>query len=343
VIIPHAGGLEILRECLGSLAATSGVELEIVIVDNGSGETPSEWGIESFPSAHVLRYECKLGFAAACNRGVEAASGEFMFLFNNDAIVEPSAILQLAELLASDPTICAVQPKILWYDNPRYFDYSSAAGGLIDLYGIPFARGRVFETVEEDAGQYDDLAEVFWGAGAALMIRRDLYLQAGGLEEPFFAHMEEIDLLWRLQLMGYRILVLPQAVVRHRGAVTIKSGSFLKLYLNHRNSLAMLVRNYSISSLARYLPLRLGMDIAFGLKSLLRLDFLRFWAVTRAGLWILFSLGYLIEGRRRVQALRQVPERIILNRMYPGSVAKQYFLRRRRTWQQIEKSAQRRR
>ncbi len=334
-VIPHAGGLEILRECLDSLAGTTGVELEIVIVDNGSGENPVEWGIGRFSNAQVLRYECKLGFAAACNRGVEAAKGEFVFLFNNDAVAEPGAIFALVKGMVSDPTIAAAQPKILWYGDPRLFDYSSACGGMIDRYGIPFARGRMFETLEEDHGQYDQPTEVFWGAGAALMLKRDLYLEAGGLEEPFFAHMEEIDLLWRLQLMGYRVMAFPDAVVRHRGAVTILSGSFLKLYLNHRNSLLMLLRNYSAASLWRYYPGRLLMDGAYGLLSLFRLDFRRFRAVLQANLWILFSPSYLIRGRRRVQRLRRVPEATILNRMFAGSVAWHYSVRRRRTWSQL--------
>ena len=335
-IIPHAGGLEILRECLHSLAACSGIDLEVVIVDNGSDEKPVDWEIDAFPNAQVLRFECRLGFAAACNRGVEAAHGEYIFLFNNDAVTDPGALKLLAEAMAADPEVVAVQPKILWYNDPRFFDYSSACGGLIDRYGIPFARGRLFETLELDTGQYDKPAQIFWGAGAALMIRRDKYLAAGGLEEPFFAHMEEIDLLWRLQLMGGRVEVVPAAVVRHRGAVTIKTGSFLKLYLNHRNSLAMMVRNYSLVSLLRFFPPRIAMDAAFALLSLFRLDFRRLWAVLRAGLWILLSPGYLIEGRRRVQRLRQVPDSTILSRMFPGSIAWHYYVRRRRTCTELE-------
>lgn len=337
-IVPHAGGIEIVRECLASLSAAPGVDLEVVIVDNGSGEEPADWGVGLLSKVQVLRYECKLGFAAACNRGVEAARGEFVFLFNNDAVARPDCVRLLAATLAADPTVGAAVPKLLNYYNPKQFDYSSACGGMVDRYGIPFARGRVFETLEEDHGQYDDPAEVFWGAGAALMTRRALYLEAGGLEEPFFAHMEEIDLLWRMQLMGYRVLTVPLAVARHRGAVTIPSSSFLKAYLNHRNSLAMLARNYGAGSLARYLPPRMAMDAAWGLNSLIQLDFRRFWAVMRAGCWFLLSLPYLIKGRRRVQRLRRVTESVILQRMYPGSVAWDYFVRGRRTWRELEKA-----
>ncbi len=339
-IIPHAGGVEILRECLDSLRDAREIDIEVVIVDNGSGENPADWGIGAFAKAQVLHYECKLGFAAACNRGVEASTGELSFLLNNDAISDPGSVKILAETLASNPSLGAVQPKILSYFDRKKFDYSSACGGLIDRYGIPFARGRIFDFVEEDNGQYDQPAEVFWGAGAALMIRRELFLEAGGLEEPFFAHMEEIDFLWRLQLMGWSVMAIPSATAFHRGAVTIKSGSFLKLYLNHRNSLAMLVRNYSTASLCKYFPVRLAMDAIWALFCLMRLDFIKFVAVSRAGIWIWLSLPYLITGRRRVQRLRRVSDDSIKLRMYNGSIAFQFYGRGIRRAKELKGNAE---
>ena len=310
---------------MNSLKDTSDVDLEVIIVDNGSGENPADWGINDFANAQVLRYECKLGFAAACNRGVEAAHGEFIYLFNNDAVSTPDSIRILALRLASDKSIGAIQPKILSYFDHASFDYSSACGGQIDKFGIPFALGRIFDAVEKDTGQYDLENEIFWGAGAALMVRRSLYLESGGLEEPFFAHMEEIDFQWRLQLMGYRIQVVPAAIAYHRGAVTIKSGSFQKLFLNHRNSLAMLIRNYSLISLVKYLPVRMMMDCGWAIYCLIRLDFVKFLAVCRAGIWIWVSLPYLITGRRRVQRLRRVNDSSIGSRIYNGSIAFQYY------------------
>jgi GT2 family glycosyltransferase len=282
-----------------------------------------------------LRYECKLGFAAACNRGVEATHSDLVFLFNNDAVVEPDAVALLAEALESDPTVGAIQPKILSYANRSHFDYASACGGMLDRLGIPYARGRLIETVDEDLGQFDQPVDVFWGAGAALMIRTSLYLRAGGLEEPFFAHMEEIDLLWRLHLMGSRVRVLPTAVAYHHGAVTIKSGSFRKMYLNHRNSLAMMFRNYGFGSLIRYLPIRMMLDVAWGVFCLIKLDFVKFWAVLRAGGWFWISLPYLISGRRRVQRLRQVSESEILKQLSPFSIAYLYYIRRIRTSSEV--------
>ncbi|MFH0765473.1 MAG: glycosyltransferase family 2 protein, partial [Calditrichota bacterium] len=260
-IIPHAGGRELLTACVDSLSASQAVELETIIVDNGVVSDVDESLRSRAPSVHILRYECNIGFAAACNRGVEAASGDFVFLLNNDAVVDPDCLFKLAQYLTDNPEVAACQPKILSLLKPGWFDYSSAAGGEMDVYGYPFAQGRIFDTVEPDHGQYDDTRYIFWGAGAALMIRRELFLAAGGLTEWFFAHMEEIDLLWRLQLMGYRVAVVGEAKAYHRGAMTIRAGSFRKFYLNHRNSLAMMVRNYSFFSLLKFLPVRLWLDL----------------------------------------------------------------------------------
>ncbi|NQT34819.1 glycosyltransferase family 2 protein [bacterium] len=335
-IIPHAGGRKLLDDCLKSLYLTKGVSFETIIIDNCSFEKVTDEPLGEYPDLRVLRYEHQLGFAGACNRGVEAASGEYIFLLNNDAVVLPDTIRLLSLALDDDNTVAACQPKILSLQQTGMFDYSSACGGEIDRYGFPFARGRIFDTVEDDNGQYDYGGYIFWGAGTALMIRRDLYLSAGGLEEPFFAHMEEIDLQWRLQLMGHRILVVPSAVVKHLGAATIHSESFTKMYLNHRNSLAMLFRNYSFRSLIRFFPARILLDFTAIIRSIFCGDFKRSWAVTRAGCWFWLSMPYLIKGRICTQRLRILSEREILLRIYPCSIVLQYFLSKRRTFGELK-------
>lgn len=335
-IIPHAGGRDILRDCLKSLSRTTDVKLQVIVVDNSTISDIDDDTLSIIPSVQILRYECKLGFAGACNRGVDAADGDYVFLLNNDAIVQPDSISKLAKKLADNPLTGACQPKILSLVKPGYFDYSSAAGGELDRFGYPFARGRVFGNIEQDVGQYDDDRDVFWGAGAALMIRRELYLQAGGLEEPFFAHMEEIDLLWRIHLMGYNVVAVSGAVVLHRGAMTIQNDSFQKIYLNHRNSIAMLFRNYGAFSLIRNLPVRVILDKILILYSIIRGDFKRIWAVTRAGCWFWISLPYLIGSRRRVQKLRRVPDKIIRQKLFAGSIVWQYYVNKHETWNDIQ-------
>ncbi len=335
-IIPHAGGRDILHDCLKSLSRTTDVKLQVIVVDNSTVSDIDSDTLSIIPDVQILRYECKLGFAGACNRGVDAADGEFKFLLNNDAVVEPDAIGILARKLKDNPLAGACQPKILSLVKPGFFDYSSAAGGELDRYGYPFARGRLFESVEEDVGQYDNDCEIFWGAGAALMIRRELYQKVGGLEEPFFAHMEEIDLLWRIHLIDYNVFAASSAVVYHRGAMTIQSDSFQKIYLNHRNSLAMLFRNYGTASLMRYLPLRAALDKILIIYSAFRGDFKRLWAVIRAGCWFWISLPYLIGSRKRIQKMRRVSEETILKKLFPGSIVWQYYVNKHKTWSDLQ-------
>jgi len=335
VIIPHAGGRELLRDCLHSISESRNPDVETLIVHNGPVDDVDEDTLKLVDKVQVLRFKRNIGFAAACNRGVEAASTEYVFLLNNDAVVKPDTIGVLAEKLASEDDISACQPKILSLIRPGMFDYSSAAGGEIDRYGYPFACGRVFDTIEEDNGQYDQEREIFWGAGAALMIRREHYIRAGGLEEPFFAHMEEIDLQWRFRLMGYRITSVPSVVAGHRGAVTIKEGSFGKYYLNHRNGLAMLFRNYSVKNLFKLLPVRLSLDLILVIYSIFKVDFVRARAVISAIIWFMLSLHYLIGSRRRVQKLRVVHDRQIQEHIFPHSVVWLYFVKKIRTWNDL--------
>jgi len=336
VIIPHAGGRELLAACLDSLFAAQNVDLEIIIVDNCAvSDVDDSIRCGAF-NVQILRYECNLGFAAACNRGVEAASHDLVFLLNNDAVVEPDCISILAKYLSSNHEVVACQPKILSLLKPGWFDYSSAAGGEMDVYGYPFARGRIFDTLEPDKGQYDDTRLVFWGAGAALMIKRELFIAAGGLTEWFFAHMEEIDLLWRLQLMGYRVAAVGTATAYHRGAMTIRTGSFRKFYLNHRNSLAMMALNYSFFSLLRFLPVRLWLDLITSLYSLIKFDFRHSLATIRADIWLVVSFPFLWFNRRRVQRLRQVKDNIILKRLFPKSIVRQYFVCKKQVWSQLQ-------
>jgi len=335
VIIPHAGGRELLRDCLNSIAESRNADVETLIVHNGLVDDVDDNTLKLVDNVQVLRYKRNIGFAAACNRGVEAASTDYVFLLNNDAIVEPETIGVLAEKLASEDDLSACQPKILSLIRPGMFDYSSAAGGEIDRYGYPFACGRVFDTIEKDTGQYNQEREIFWGAGAALMIRREHYIRAGSLEERFFAHMEEIDLQWRFHLMGYRIASVPSVVACHRGAVTIKEGSFGKYYLNHRNGLAMLFRNYSVKNILKILPVRLALDLVLVIYSIFKADFVRARAVLSAIIWFMLSLHYLIGSRRQVQKLRVVQDGQIEKHIFPHSVVWLYFVKKIKTWSDL--------
>ena len=335
-IIPHAGGWDLLHQCLISLYKSGNVEFEVIIVENGSSERITSEQVAEFPNITVLHYDNQLGFSGACNRGVEAARGDLIFLLNNDAVVEPKTLYFLTQVFENDLKVAACQPKILSLRDKQKFDYSSACGGEIDLYGYPFARGRIFNTIESDHGQYDKSSEIFWGAGAALMMRREIFAEAGGLEELFFAHMEEIDLQWRYHLMGYKVKVEPQAVVYHLGAATIGHDSTLKLYLNHRNNLAMIFRNYAATSLVVVIPVRFVLDIVTFVFSVIRFDFRRAIAVVRALCWFFLSLPYLIKSRLQIQGLRHVKEKEILKKILRSSIVWLYFIRGRRTFSELQ-------
>ncbi|MFN3821114.1 MAG: glycosyltransferase family 2 protein [bacterium] len=344
--MPHSGGADMLKECLESLRLSQDVSWEVIVVDNGSGEKPTEWGIREDQNVHILHFSKPLGFAIACNKGVEAANGELIFLLNNDAVVEPTTLKLLQEAMKWEKEVKIGEtikipvggavPKILSYWDFKRFDYSSAAGGFIDRFGFPFARGRIFNTIEEDHSQYDTTIPVLWGAGCGVMVRKDLYLKAGKLEELFFAHMEEIDLFWRLCIMGYGIMAVPQSRVYHRGAVTIKKTSWRKRYLNFRNSLMMLIKNSERKELGKVLLLRGILEGIWAIKSLLTLNFKDFGAIIAAWSWILTHWGNIWQTRRKIQALRTPLYQKLKPLFYPQSIAWDYFIKGKKSFKELE-------
>lgn len=239
VVILNWNGEEWLTRFLPRVVATLPEWATLVVADNGSTDSSEEVvgrhdGVEWLPMGK------NYGFAEGYNRALGEMEGEVFVLLNSD--VEPAEgwLTPLVEQLASDDTIAAVQPKILSYTEPTKFEYAGAAGGYIDRYGYPFCRGRIMGTTEQDYGQYDTPEQVFWASGACMAVRAEAWRKAGGLDGDFFAHMEEIDLCWRLQILGYKIVAEPRSVVYHVGGGTLPNNSPRKIYLNFRNSLCML-------------------------------------------------------------------------------------------------------
>lgn len=330
VVIPHYNGVEILRDCLRSLYGSTTLPLEVILVDNASSDDSAEMVRAEFPAVRILSQSHNLGFAGGCNAGIRAALTPFVLVLNNDTIHRPGWLEQLLEKLKMQPELAAVQPKILSWQNRTQFDYSGAAGGEMDIFGFPFARGRIFENIETDSGQYDDLPDrIFWASGTAFLARRDLLLGAGLFDETFFAHMEEIDLQWRLQLMGYAIAVEPRAVIWHRSGFTLGAEAPLKKYLNHRNSLLMFLTNYKPLLTAYLLPIRILLDWLALAFSLLKFDAGRAGAILKAHGWMLVHPQIINRRRRLVKVLRRVPDTEIMQRLYRGSVALGYYLFRK--------------
>jgi GT2 family glycosyltransferase/SAM-dependent methyltransferase len=326
VIIPHQAGREILLRCLETLHADSSrPPSEVIVVDNGSSDGSVEAAAERFPGIRVLRLPENQGYAGGCNRGIEVSRGEYVLLLNDDTELEPGCLKALLEAASRDPAVGACQPKIRSLLEPSHFEYSGAAGGLMDVYGYPFSRGRLMGHVEEDRGQYDDPADVFWASGVCMLIRRSVLEETGAFDEVFFAYMEEIDLSWRIQLGGYRVIYVPAAVVYHIGGYSLDQRVLKRMYLNHRNSVVMLVKNYSARSLLRILPVKLVLECGILLGALLR-NPRRSAAVLGSFAWLATHVPTLLRRRREAQAARRLGDAEILPRLYPGMVPIWYFL-----------------
>jgi len=330
LIVIQYGDPSFLWALMRSVARLDYPNLELVIVDNGSPKVSLAEGPRiSVPVRHVPA-ESNLGFGGGLNLGIQVAQGEYLFLLNNDIEIDPGCIAQLAEAMNSDPSIGMLQPKILDLQDPSYF-HSSGAGGMMDIFGYPFARGRIFDTVEKDAGQYDRPIEVFWASGASVFVRREAVEQAGLFDPDFFLYMEEIDLAWRLHLIGrYRIVFAPSARVYHLGCPNLERANFMRMYYVHRNSLIMLLKNYACGTLLCLLPGRLLLELAVAFQSLLVGEWRRAAAIFRAFGSVLHLLPSILRKRREVQARRAVGDKPILARMYWGSIALKYVVAQRR-------------
>lgn len=335
VIIPHYKGREKLFKCLESLFKTNYEDFRVLIVDNGSTDGSVKEAVEKFPQAKVVRLKENLGFAGGCNAGVLESDKEFTALLNDDTEVEPDWLKNLVQVILSDDKIAAVQPKLLRIQDKKQFDYAGGVGGMIDIFGYPFCFGRLFETREYDEGQYDHVTDIFWASGSASLFRREIYLAAGGLDEKFFAHQEEIDLNWRLQLMGYKIKAAPSAVVYHYGGGTLSEASFRKKYLNHRNSLMMLGKNYELKTLIWVMPVRFCLEAASIILAVRQGDIKRIVAIIGAAFWNFFHLLVIRWERKRIKTLRKVSDNEIIIRMFTGTVALQYYLFGKKTYNQL--------
>ncbi len=315
VIIPHLQNRPMLDACLDALQNSTFCEFSIIVVDNGGVDSDLA-GLESdYPDITIVRLPENAGYAGGCNAGLKQANSPYVLFLNDDAVLEPDALGHFVEAAERDSMIGALQPKILSLPErragKRTFDYAGAAGGLIDRLGYPYCLGRSFRECEEDRGQYDQPQEIFWASGVALFARRDLLEKLGGFEAGFFMHMEEIDLCWRLKLLGYSVRSVPQAVVWHEGGASLAAGSPLKVYYNHRNALLTLLRNRSAVPLVALLPLRLALEVAAMLYYFTggRAGIFRAAQVARAMAAVLCRLPETFRQRRVIQRMRAASDR----------------------------------
>ena len=270
VIILNWNGAALLRRYLPSVVANTPSALaDVIVADNGSSDNSLEVLRNEFPSVGVIALDKNYGFAEGYNRAIDQVEHPVTVLLNSDVRTPEHWLEPLVEYLNEHDDVGALQPKLLHDrdDGREVFEYAGAAGGYLDKHGYPYCRGRIFEAIEDDNGQYDDITpSILWASGACLVVRTELYRRAGGLDSDFFAHMEEIDLCWRIHLLGYDIRMVPQSRVYHLGGASLPQGNPRKTYLNFRNNLLLLHKNLPASEGRRLLLVRRLMDtLAFGM------------------------------------------------------------------------------
>lgn len=266
VVILNYNGKSYLETFLPGVLASTYEHLEVVVADNGSTDQSLSFLKENYPNIRIIDLGQNFGFAEGYNRALAEVEADYFVLLNSDVEVSSNWIDPIVSLMERDKEIAACQPKIKAFNERGSFEYAGASGGWMDFLGYPFCRGRIFNTVEKDTGQYDTVQEIFWASGAAMFIRGRLFKQIGGFDGDYFAHAEEIDLCWRLKRAGYKVMVQPESVVYHVGGGTLDYTTPFKTYLNFRNTLFTILKNEPVSKLLWLVPLRLVLDgLAAGL------------------------------------------------------------------------------
>ncbi len=330
VVILNWNGKKFLEEYLeGVVQNTVTPGIEVIVADNGSTDTSVAYLKSNFPSVKLLEFDKNYGFAGGYNRALASLEAEYFVLLNSDVRVTSGWITPLLTAMEKDNLVASCMPKIRAVEPDGYFEYAGAAGGYIDATGYPFCRGRIFDSLETDYGQYNTVAEVFWTTGACMMVRGPLYKILGGLDPFFFAHFEEIDLCWRLKNRGYKLLCVPDSTVYHVGGGTLPSSNPWKTYLNFRNSLFMLYKNLPADKLAGTLFRRLIFDGLSALRFLLSGKFRDIWS-------ILSAHASFYRHFKKYKSFRQQEKRFITreihNEIYPNSIVLDYFLRKKYTF-----------
>lgn len=282
VVILNWNGKAMMQKFLPSVVKYSEELADVIVADNASTDGSLEMLTAEFPSVRQIVLEKNYGFADGYNRALAQIEAEYYVLLNSDVEVDSDWLRPMLNYMESHPEVAACQPKLLAQCDKGAFEYAGASGGYLDKYGYPFCRGRIFDTVERDDHQYDTIVSVLWATGAALLIRSSEWHQSGGLDARFFAHMEEIDLCWRLRNRGKQIVCVPQAVAYHVGGGTLNQGNPRKTYLNFRNNLLMLYKNLSADELLPIMRMRRLLDYVAALKFLASCDIPNFKAILKA-------------------------------------------------------------
>jgi GT2 family glycosyltransferase len=330
VVILNWNGKHYLEQFLPSVMSTTYSNLELIVADNGSTDQSLSFLKSHYPSIRLITFENNMGFARGYNQALKLVDSDYYVLLNSDVEVTPGWLEPMVELLENDRAIAACQPKLLSYNNKTLFEYSGAAGGWLDKYGYPFAKGRVFDICEEDHGQYDQSEPIFWASGAALFIRSQVFHQSLGFDEYFFAHQEEIDLCWRIQLAGHKIYSCPASVVYHVGGGTLPRGNTKKTYLNFRNNKIMLSKNLPFPGNLWIMGIRDMLDAVSAWKGLLQGDGGYFIAIIRAH--VAFMKWWFF---RRKRSVFPPTKKLALTGQFQGNIAWLHFVKGKKRFSEI--------
>lgn len=331
IVILNWNGKHHLQLFLPSVLGTTLPNTRVIVADNASTDGSVAFLQQHFPTVDVIKLIHNHGFAKGYNEALQQVEADYYVILNSDVEVTPHWLQPIITLLQKDESYGACQPKIKAYKNKPFFEYAGAGGGWIDTFGYPFARGRIFDICEEDRQQYQTTEEIFWATGAAMVIKRSVFEQLRGFDEYFFAHQEEIDLCWRIQLAGFKIFCCPQSEVFHVGGGTLPRGNTKKTYLNFRNNQIMLAKNLPWEEKWWKVPYRLVLDQVSAFKGLLSGEGGYFIAIVEAHFAFLY---WLLFGKKKWMPLKR-KKLSTLAGVYKGNLVWQHFALKKTTFSQI--------
>jgi GT2 family glycosyltransferase len=333
IVILNWNGKHWLEKFLPGVVAHSSLEgVEIYVADNGSFDNSLSFLQQNFPTVKCIDLGENHGYAGGYNRALIQIKAEYFLLLNSDIEVVENWLQPMLQRMDNNPSIGAMQPKILWHTHPDTFEYAGAAGGYLDKWIYPFCRGRIFDTMEKDHGQYDDARPVFWATGACLLVRASAFFDAGMLDDDLFAHMEEIDLCWRMQHKEYEVWVEPASVVYHVGGGTLHKSNPRKTFLNFRNNLAIMYKNLPANGLWLTIFVRMVMDGLSGIYFMLKGNFADTLAIVKAH-FAFYAMLKKLQFKRKNIVQKPLSE---LEGTYSGSIVWQYFARKKRFFSEME-------
>lgn len=334
IVILNWNGIGWLQKFLGpAVSFSTDTNTQIYVADNGSTDGSADWILDNFNNVMVLRFERNYGFAQGYNKAFEKIHAEYFVLLNSDIEVTDGWLNPLVSFMDKNKDVASCQPKIRSFFKRDHFEYAGAAGGYVDKWGYTFCRGRIFDKVETDTGQYDSTADIHWSTGACMVVRSEAWFKCGGLDDDFFAHMEEIDLCWRFRLAGYRVSFVPDSIVYHVGGGSLPYDSFFKTFLNFRNNLYLLYKNLPDKKLHRILLMRRFLDGIAAIKFLLSGRTVNVKAIWKAHMDYYSNIESLKKKRRSVKDLtvKQTGE-LLVNK----SIVFWFYIKRQKTFSKLD-------